>query len=284
MIALISKDAGGAEFISRYIKNNNQKFCIAASGPAVRVFKKNFRNFRNLSVKKAILLSNRVLCSTGTSSDYEKKAMFLAKKHKKKTIAYLDHWVEYRQRFIVKNKLIRPDEIWVSDKYAFQIAKKNNLKNIKIKGNPLFIDFKKYKKKFRKKPSNNILFLSEPVSNHLRSYYDEYKCIKFFIKNIDNLNIDYNKILIRPHPSETVKKFNSIKRISKKIYISKKNNIFYDIMNNKIIVGINSIALLLGLIGKKKVISCIPGKKNCELPHNGIIDFKYLLNEKKRKN
>ena len=127
------------------------------------------------------------------------------------------------------------------------------------------------------------MFLSEPVSKHLRSNYDEFKCIKYFIKNLKYLDFDYNKILIRPHPSETVKKFNKIKKISKKILISKKNNIFYDIMNSKIIVGINSIALLLGLIGNKKVISCIPGKKICELPHKGIIDFRNFLNEKKKK-
>ena len=284
MIALISRDAGGAEFISRYVKNNKKKFCIAASGPAVGVFKKNFSKYKNLSVEKAILMSDLVLCSTGTSSDYEKRAMYLAKKHKKKTIAYIDHWVQYRERFLINNKIIRPDEIWVSDTYALLLAKKKNLKNIKIKGNPLLADFKRFKKRFKKKPSNNILFLSEPVSKHLRSNYDEFKCIKYFIKNLKYLDFDYNKILIRPHPSETVKKFNKIKKISKKILISKKNNIFYDILNSKIIVGINSIALLLGLIGNKKVISCIPGKKICELPHKGIIDFRNFLNEKKRKN
>ena len=58
MIALISRDAGGAEFISRYIKNKKKKFCIAASGPAVGVFKKNFRKNKNLSVEKAILMSD----------------------------------------------------------------------------------------------------------------------------------------------------------------------------------------------------------------------------------
>ena len=64
------------------------------------------------------------MCSTGTSSDYEKKAMLLARKYNKKVITYLDHWVEYRERFMIRNKIFRPDEIWVSDKYAFKIAKK----------------------------------------------------------------------------------------------------------------------------------------------------------------
>ena len=40
---------------------------------------------------------------------------------------------------------------------------------------------------------------------------------------------------------------------------------------------------MLGLLSKKKVISCIPGRKNCELPHKGIINFKNLINEKKEK-
>ena len=74
-------------------------------------------------------MSDLVLCSTGTSSDYEKRAMYLAKKHKKKTIAYIDHWVQYRERFLINNKIIRPDEIWVSDTYALLLAKKKNLKS-----------------------------------------------------------------------------------------------------------------------------------------------------------
>ena len=50
--------------------------------------------------------------------------MLNAKKQEKKLIAYIDHWVEYKKRFLKDNKLIRPDEIWVSDKYAFFEAKK----------------------------------------------------------------------------------------------------------------------------------------------------------------
>ena len=183
MIALISKDAGGAEFISRYASNQKEKFCLAASGPAVKIFNKIFKNKPIISYQKAIKMSYWVLCSTGTSSDYEKNAMIYAKKHKKKTIAYIDHWVEYRKRFIKNKKFIKPSEIWVSDKYSLAIAKKNNLKNVKIKGNPLFLDFLKYKNTFSKKNSNkNICFLSEPVSKHLRPFYNEIKCVKFFFR------------------------------------------------------------------------------------------------------
>ena len=53
-------------------------------------------------------------------------------------------------------------------------------------------------------------------------------------------------------------------------------------MSNNIIVGINTIALVLGLLAKKKVISCIPGEKNCELPHKKILNFQDLISDKKK--
>ena len=186
MIALISKDAGGAEFISRYIIKKKKSFCIAAAGPAINVFKKNFVNQRNISRLEAIKKSDWILCSTGTSSDYEKDAIILAKKNNKKVIAYIDHWVEYRKRFLKHNRLIQPDEIWVSDKYAYLLAKKSKLKFVKIKGNPFLSDFLKYKKNRslkKKAVKNNILFLSEIVSKDLKKYYDEIKCLKYLLKN-----------------------------------------------------------------------------------------------------
>ena len=67
-------------------------------------------------------------------------------------------------------------------------------------------------------------------------------------------------------------------------FISNKNHIFQDIINSKIIIGINTIALVLGLLAKRKAISCIPSKKQCELPHKEIISFTDLLNDKKKFN
>ena len=114
-----------------------------------------------------------------------------------------------------------------------------------------------------------------------RKYYTELKCIKYFIKNLEKLKFKFNKIQIRPHPSENLLKFSKIKKLSSKIFISKKNDIYYDILSNDYIIGINTIALVLGLIANKKVISCIPGIKKCKLPHKNILSFKELINEKR---
>ena len=122
MIALINNDAGGAEFIGRYALKQKEDFCIAAKGPAKKYFL-NYLKKKIINANKAIKKSDWVLCSTGTSSNYE-KCDAKCKKTGKKLIAYIDHWVEYKKRFLKDNKLIRPDEIWVSDKYAFLKQKK----------------------------------------------------------------------------------------------------------------------------------------------------------------
>ena len=42
------------------------------------------------------------------------------------------------------------------------------------------------------------------------------------MKNLEKLKFEFNKIQIRPHPSENLSKFLKIKKLSPKIFISKK--------------------------------------------------------------
>ena len=281
MFALISKDAGGAEYISRYVKKINDKFCISSIGPAKKIFKQNFKNKKIIEYKEAINRSSWVLCSTGVSNDFEKKAMIYAQKKKKRLIVFLDSWTEYKDRFLYRGKIIKPDKILVSDIYAYKLAKKNKFKNIKIVGNHYIKDFKKYLKLYKNKKKiflkKKILFLTEPVGQHLKKYYTEKSCLKFFLSNSHIFRNKYSKIHVRPHPSENVNKYSWVKKISKDIKISKKNHLYKDILESNIIIGINTIAMVLGLIAKKKVISCIDANKKCELPHKKIIYFKNIL-------
>ena len=108
MFSIISKDAGGAELACRFALNQKEKFYLALSGPAIKIFKQKFNKIKIVSKSEAIRKSDWVLCSTGTSSNFEKDGIILAKKNKKKVIALLDHWVEYRSRFIKKKNYSYP--------------------------------------------------------------------------------------------------------------------------------------------------------------------------------
>ena len=60
MICLVSHDAGGAELLSSWAKNNRGVFLYNIKGPAVRIFKKKFKNFKN-SNQKIIKKKNKYL-------------------------------------------------------------------------------------------------------------------------------------------------------------------------------------------------------------------------------
>ena len=290
MFAVISKDAGGAELAIRFALIQKEDLSLALSGPAIEIFKKKLNKVKIISRAEAIRQSDWVLCSTGTSGNFEKDGLILAKKNKKKVISILDHWVGYRSRFIKKQKLFLPNEIWVTDKYALKILKKENFSTkIVFKNNLYFDEFRiknrLFKNKKNKPIGKNVIFLSEKVNPKFNKNYNNDQCIKYFFNNLPYLKIKIQQITIRFHPREKIRKLKWLTDFPTKILISKNKHVFDDILQNDIIVGINTVALVLGLIAKKKVISCIPTKKDkCVLPHKKILDFKKIIYIQKKLN
>ena len=48
-------------------------------------------------------------------------------KNKIFVISVIDHWINYKKRFFRNNKIFFPDELWVTDNYAYKIAKINSI-------------------------------------------------------------------------------------------------------------------------------------------------------------
>lgn len=307
-ILVVSHDAGGAEIISAYVKKNlskNNYFCVVG-GPAINIFKK--RGLENNIVEgftnKAEAFFEKyknidfVLSDLGWTSDMNMNFLREAKECSIKTIVYLDHWVNYRERFGYPRsdwKKNLPDEIWVGDKEAFKIAKKQFL-NIKIKLvlNEIFretkLDYKKFVRQNKIKNKHNILFLSEPLSRgginifgdkdiRKDEYYILEKLLSYFVSQKEK-----RVLVIRLHPSmEQVKpgKYDAILSKYKnnlKIVKSKNRNLFVDITEADLIIGMESMALVMAILcGKNRVVSFIPDKHiNCPLPFKKIIKIKRM--------
>ena len=50
-----------------------------------------------------------------------------------------------------------------------------------------------------------------------------------------------------------------------------------EISQADILVGCDSMAMVVGLIAKKRVLSCVPpGGRKCSLPHDGIEHIHFL--------
>jgi hypothetical protein len=291
VITIVSHDAGGAEVLSSYVKQNSLPAFFCLEGPAKKIFQRKLGAVESIGLEEAILQSAKVICGTGWQSDYEWNAIKLARQNGIQSIAFLDHWINYQQRFVRHGELLLPDEIWVGDSDAQEIARKTFLNTkICLVENPyirdVIRDFKSLSGKHEghqgKSSEFDILYICEPIINPEKCSYTDKEAVHYFLNNIDVLSIDKPRIsiLVRPHPSEKHGKYDWIQeRFPKlKIELSFGRELLEEIAMSEMVVGRNSMALVVALAVGKPTISCIPPYGSpCCLPQTGIIDFQSLL-------
>ena len=282
--AIICHDAGGAEFISSYIRKNKIEGIYVLEGPAIKVFEKKIRNIKRQGLKRAIREGSHVICGTSWQSTLELEALIEGKAAGKKCIAFIDHWINYRDRFKLNEQIILPDEIWVGDIYARDLALKEFPKTPIVHiDNPYVEDLSKSLSNLRKKitkESKSILYVAEPKSVHATTRfgkkdaygYDEWTALRYFHENMDLIALSVENITIRPHPAEDPNKYDEIIKVyGDKYRKGGKKSLIEEINDSDIVVGCESMAMVLGLIAKKRVICSIPpGGRPCQLPHSEI--------------
>lgn len=291
--AIVAHDAGGAEVLSSYVRQHGLDCIYSLQGPALTIFERKLGPFNNFPLNQALRASSRLLCGTSWQSDHELSAIQLARTIGKPSVAWLDHWVNYRERFTRNGITTLPDEVWVSDPEAFTLAR-DLLPAVAIRQleNPYFREIKiSLQNEPRIYPSlpgfMSVLYVCEPVREHallrygneLHWGYTEEQALRYFLSHVSALATPVNRILIRPHPSEDIHKYDAIAtEFSLPIEISRGHTLTAEIANSDCIVGCNSMAMVVGLIGGKRVISCIPPEgRPCVLPQPNIINLAQLL-------
>ncbi len=294
-VAIVCHDAGGAEIVSSWLLRSNDLSLVVLEGPAIDVFAKKNINVERLSLTEAITKCDWVLCGTGWSSNLERRAINFGRQQGKKTVAFIDHWVNYKERFQdVDGRLILPDEIWVGDKQGHSLAELTFPDiPIKLKINHYFEDLQIElakievdKSRTRKK---SILYVCEPIRDHaFRRYgnerhwgYTEEDALKYFLENIKHLQINIGNITIRPHPSENPNKYKWAEALYPTlISLGGIKSLIYETAEADVVVGCESMAMVVGLLAGKRVISCIPpAGRDCQLPHPEIEHMRKLINK-----
>lgn len=289
---IVSHDAGGAEVISSWVRRNSEyqyKFCL--DGPAIEIFQRKIGTIENRPVSNLNMLIQKadwILTGTSWASDIEKEAIKLGKKQKKEVVSFLDHWVNYPQRFEYNGRICLPDEIWVGDEDALKIAQ--NLfpqEKLRLVPNSYFQDIRDELKtiKIPQKQTTKIriLYVCEPIEEHsIREYgnplhwgYTEYDAMRFFFGKLPEIipveKVEY--VRVRKHPSESKNKYDNILKEypAAPFQKSEGHTLTEDCAWTDWVVGCESMALVVGLLAGKKVFSCIPsGGKACSLPHKEI--------------
>ena len=293
MICIVAHDAGGAEILSSYVRACNLHCIYVLAGPAKQIFERKLGFIRSKTLPDAIEQCDWLLCGTSWQSDLEWQAIALARTMAKRSVAFLDHWLNYSERFVRNGVRHLPDEMWVGDSIAHTRASQIFPEvNIRLMGNPYFDDIRReLGKKSRTFKSDSrelkVLYVCEPVSEHaLREYgnrwhwgYTEEGAMQYFLSNLSILGAPVNLITIRPHPSETPSKYQWVKeQFDLSIAYGGAKPLLEEIVECDVVVGCSSMAMVVGLLAGKRVISCIPpGGKACGLPQTEIESLQSLL-------
>jgi len=284
--AVFAHDAGGSEVISSYVRRQGLPCLYVLQGPSRKIFERKLGNIEILPAEEAISQADWILCGTSWQSELEFNAIKLARTLGKRSVAFLDHWCNYRERFERLSELCLPDEIWIGDGIAAEMATKIFPQTpIRLVDNPYFMDIQQElltipARRTEEAGKLAVLYVCEPVREHaLRQQgderhwgYVEEDALRYFLSNVEVLGRPIERILIRPHPSEAADKYDWAKdEFDLPIAFGGSLSLIEEIADSDVVVGCSSMAMVVGILAEKRVISCIPhGGKSCTLPQPEI--------------
>lgn len=281
-VLVVCHDAGAGQVISSYVRKHvaRHRFYCLVLGPAQKIFSS--KGLSRLAVSRAqgnkILDKGRidmVLCGTSWVSSIGREFLKKAKSKSVKSVVYLDHWTNYRERFGYPRKNWQknlPDELWVGDRHAEKLAKqcfKN--RTVRLVPNGHFQEVKAAYQRIRasgRTKGNDVLFISEPTMLAHKTFYeagyvfDETDVLKRVLDHLSKKNIK-DSIVICYHPAEKKDKYGSLlARYAGTLRFRKQgSNLLEDFARAKLVIGRRSMALALAALCGRKVVSYIPDRK-----------------------
>lgn len=264
------------------LKKGKHDVRAVMEGPAKSLWQRRFSALPLYpDLHRAISDADVLLSSTGWASDLEHEARILAGKKGIYSIAVLDHWVNYKMRFVRGDVTIYPDELWVVDAEAYAIAR-STFPTMKILEIPNF--YLQEQIALLPSPSRNspqLLYVLEPARNDWgRDRQGEFQALDYFVQNLDRLNLPAGTVInVRPHPSDPVGKYDSWigEHEHRHVVLDNSPDMNTALARAAWVAGCETYALVLALAaGRHAYCTLPPWAPPCRLPQQGIIHLKDL--------
>jgi hypothetical protein len=285
-MGLVCHDAGAANvLIAAFMKEGMRPVMALMDGPAKDLWEKAFPDIPcNYKLKEIVNTVDFMFTGTGWSSSLEFDAIHSCNEKGLFCSALIDHWVNYEDRFIRKDKKAWPNRFLVTDSEAYKIACLSFPSKKVFQCKNFYLEDQVNKILSLKKNSNKqLLYICEPIrSKWGRDKEGEFQALEYFLQMIEKFQIPKSyKILLRQHPSEPANKYASFIPDSEYLIETSKNHeIARDIAESTFIFGCNSYGLVLSLAANKPTYNVIPpwGPVS-SLPHIGIKPLIELINK-----
>lgn len=135
--------------------------------------------------------------------------------------------------------------------------------------------------------SPHICHVCSPVREHAKQKFGdelywgftEEDAVRYFMSNLRALHHPTGNVVLRPHPSEQAGKYDWVpEEFGSRVSIGGSKELLDEVAASDIVVGYNSMAMVIGLIAGKRVVNALPpGKIRNTLPMAGIEQLSDLL-------
>ena len=287
-LAVVCHDAGAANLIISWLRGypGQPKACM--EGPARILWENAFPETGTFPLNEVLNNSASLLSGTGWASDLEHEARRLARTKGIRIIAALDHWTNYRERFVRGGELILPDELWVADTDAEAEARRCfPALPIRLRPNlyleKLARDVAAHGPTPARSEPRNVLYVLEPVRQDWGGGGEpgEFQALAFFLESLPALGIDEHvKIRLRPHPSDPPGKYDDWPLRYPRLDLAVEDgcSLAEQIAWADWVVGCETFALVIALqAGRIAVSSLPPWAQPCRLPQRELVHLRNLL-------
>jgi hypothetical protein len=291
-LAVVCHDAGATNLILGWLRSASAKLpplLVVADGPACTLWQAQFPSISFTTLDDALNVAGSLLSGTGWASELEHKARCRARQIGLSNIAVVDHWVNYRQRFVRDGVECLPDSIWVSDNYALDIA------SVEFPGLPVQVFRNVYlaeqveavrklgRPHCNKQNGKRVLYALEPIrqawlGNDVRP--GEFQALDHFISKLAVLGLDRSsEIRLRPHPSDPPGKYADwiAAQHFYSVTLAPDEPIADAVAWSDWVVGCESFVLIIGMATGRRVLSTLPPWGHlCRLPHSDLQHIRFL--------
>jgi hypothetical protein len=272
-IAVVCHDAGATNLILPWLDDQTGLLPVM-QGPAEALWQTRFATTPILDLEEALSGAVSVLTGTGWASNLEHEARKMARERGLRSAAVIDHWVNYRERFVRDGAEILPDELWVTDEQARTIAT-NEFPGLPVKLMPnLYLEEQVSRAPPLEPDDCGVLLVAEPINSTWgRDRAGETQALDYFVECREGAGIPaHATIRLRPHPSDPPGKYGEWLSNHPGVELDASPDFAGALGGIRWVVGCESYALVIALHAGREVISALPPwAPPCRLPHREIV-------------
>lgn len=283
-LAVVAHDAGAANHMLAWLADEAD-LRPALTGPALALWRQARGDGPQMSTAEALDGAATLVSGTGWASNHEHDARRMARERGIRSIAVIDHWTNYRARFVRDGETVLPDEIWVSDPHARAMAE-GLFEGVKVVEKPnayLAAQLRQVLELETAHPAGSrVLYVLEPIRQAWGELPEagEFAALDFFADHLDLLDLGPNtQVRLRPHPSDAAGKYDAwlSRRADPRFALDREPALAAALAWSGVVAGCQTYAMVVALASGRKVFSTIPPwAPPCILPHPGIIKLSDL--------